>query len=59
MIPVFPSQTNDPRLLDFEKYLAGNELQVGGFDLLYKALKKNTNMKNPWDCACCQEDRVG
>lgn len=23
-------------LLDFEKYLAGNELQVGGFDLLYK-----------------------
>ena len=25
------------RLLDFEKYLVGNELQIGGFDLLYKA----------------------
>lgn len=24
------------RLLDFEKYLSGNELQIGGFDLLYK-----------------------
>eukprot|EP00438_Fugacium_kawagutii_P021386 Skav232433 [mRNA] locus=scaffold189:192919:197144:- [translate_table: standard] len=23
-------------LLDFEKYLTGNELQIGGFDLLYK-----------------------
>eukprot|EP00434_Breviolum_minutum_P005916 symbB.v1.2.005217.t1/scaffold266.1/size251003/14 len=23
-------------LLDFEKYLSGNELQIGGFDLLYK-----------------------
>jgi len=43
MIPVFPSQTNDPRLLDFEKYLAGNELQVGGFDLLYKALNKKNH----------------
>ena len=24
------------RLLDIEKYLSGNELQIGGFDLLYK-----------------------
>lgn len=23
--------------MDFEKYLTGNELQIGGFDLLYKA----------------------
>ena len=24
------------RLLDIEKYLSGTELQIGGFDLLYK-----------------------
>ena len=31
-----PKSSNASRLLDIEKYLSGNELQVGGFDLLYK-----------------------
>lgn len=31
-----PSSFFSQRLLDFEKYLSGNELQIGGFDLLYK-----------------------